>query len=221
MSNVPPPPPPGSPPPPPPPGPGVPPPPYGSPPGYGAAPQYGQPGYGVPPGYGQPPVYYQPHRQGELAGFGVRLGGYLLDGLLYGLLMIPFMIAFGVMLAVGLRDCLTDERTGEIYCNGREDVGSIVLGVLILIVGLIVVAVIYLRALATSGQTWGRRIVKIKVIAEDTGAPPGWGKAIGRTLFEMFISGYILYLGFLWMLWDDKNQTWHDKVASTLVVRTG
>ena len=39
-------------------------------------------------------------------------------------------------------------------------------------------------------------------------------------MFAGFISGQICYLGYLWMLWDGKNQTWHDKVAGTFVVRT-
>lgn len=194
------------------------------PPGYGApppAPGYGPGGYGGQPPYGgPPPAYYAAHREGELAGFGVRLGGYLLDSLLYGLLMVPFIVAFALLLAYGLRDCVTDQVTNEIYCDGREDVGSILLGALVLLIGLVVVAVVYLRALARSGQTWGCRIVKIRVIAADTGAAPGWGKAIGRSLFAGFISSNIFYLGYLWMLWDDKNQTWHDKVANTVVVRT-
>ena len=29
----------------------------------------------------------------------------------------------------------------------------------------------------------------------------------------------IFYLGYLWMLWDDKKQTWHDKVVGSSVVR--
>ena len=47
-----------------------------------AAPEPSPTAPGYPPyGYAAPPV------GGERAGFGIRLGGYLLDGLLYGLLM--------------------------------------------------------------------------------------------------------------------------------------
>jgi len=153
-----------------------------------------------------------------LAGFWKRFGGYLLDGLLYGLLLMPFVIAFVILLAVGLDECTTNTRTDELVCNGNEDVAPILIGVLVLVVGLVVVAVVYLRALATTGQTWGRRIVGIRVVDATTGAPPGWGKAIGRQLFAIFISANVFYLGYLWMLWDKQNQTWHDKVAGTLVV---
>lgn len=215
MSNVPPPPPGGTPPPPPPGHPAPPPPP---PP---AAP--GPPTYGTPAGYPTaPPPGYAPAPTnvggGNYAGFWARFGGYLLDGILYGLLLLPFMIAFFVLLAIGLDDCYTDPFTDEIVCNGREEVAPIVIGSLLMFVGFVVVVFVYLRALAKSGQTWGRKIVGIKVVRTDNGAAPGWGKAIGRTLFAGFISANIFYLGYLWMIWDGQNQTWHDKVAGTYVV---
>ena len=33
------------------------------------------------------------------------------------------------------------------------------------------------------------------------------------------VSGAVLGLGYLWMLWDAEKQTWHDKVAKTYVVK--
>jgi uncharacterized RDD family membrane protein YckC len=33
------------------------------------------------------------------------------------------------------------------------------------------------------------------------------------------VSGYVCLLGYLWMLWDDKKQTWHDKMVGSNVVR--
>jgi len=50
--------------------------------------------------------------------------------------------------------------------------------------------------------------------------PIGFGKALGRELFATVFSGQIFCLGYLWMLWDDKQQTWHDKVVGSIVVRT-
>lgn len=151
-----------------------------------------------------------------MAGFGIRLGGWLLDGLLYGLAMAPFLAAGIGLVAWGLDDCVSIDD--EIYCYGQEEVGPIAGGIAVMAVGIVVVAIIYLWALARSGQTWGRKIVGIKVVRTDDGQAPGWGKAIGRTLFS-YISAWVFYLGYLWMLWDDQKQTWHDKVAGTYVVR--
>jgi uncharacterized RDD family membrane protein YckC len=35
------------------------------------------------------------------------------------------------------------------------------------------------------------------------------------------MSGNFCFLGYLWMLWDDKNQTWHDKVVNSVVIVDG
>ena len=208
MGMPPPPPPPGqgsTPPPPPPPGVGTPPPPPGA---VATAPGY------PPYGYGAPPV------GGERAGFGIRLGGYLLDGLLYGLLIAAFVIP-GVIMGVAAFDgCTWNENTEEIICPaGKPDGALIAAAIALAVIGWLIVAFIYLRALGRSGQTWGRRIVGIKVIGETTGEPIGFGRALGRQLFAAFISGQIFYLGYLWMLWDDKKQTWHDKVVRSIVVK--
>lgn len=175
-----------------------------------------------PPSFGAPMGGLQPSGvPGDLAGFGRRLGAYLLDTVLYGLFMGVFLVVgFVLIFGVGLADCGTDPFTDEIVCNGRENVGGILAGALAILVGFVLVLVVYLRSLARTGQTWGRKIVGVRVVASSTGGAPGWGRAIGRTVFAGFISGQVCYLGYLWMLWDGKNQTWHDKVAGTFVVRT-
>ncbi len=214
-------------PPPPPPGQGPTPPPPPPPPG----PPPGTPGFGsVPPPHGA--VTTAPGHGagpsgsvgGERAGFGIRLGGYLLDSLLYGLLGLVLLIPALVMGVASFADCELDDDFGgttEIVCpGGAPDAGLLVGAVLLGVVGYLLVAFIYVRALGRTGQTWGRRIVGIKVVGEATGEPIGFGRALGRSLFAVFISAQIIYLGYLWMLWDDKKQTWHDKVVSSIVVRT-
>ena len=210
----------GMPPPPPPPGQvSTPPPP---PPGTPVQPSFGGPppppgavatAPGYPPyGYAAPPV------GGERAGFGARLGGSLLDGLLYGLLMAVFIIPGAVLIGASFQDCVTIDD--EIFCpDGSPNAGMIGGGIALIVLGFLVVAFLYLRALGKTGQTWGRKIVGIKVIGEATGEPIGFGRALGRQLFASFFSAQILYLGYLWMLWDDKKQTWHDKVVNSIVVK--
>ena len=210
----------GMPPPPPPPGQvsTPPPPPSGTPvqPSFGGPPPppgavVTAPGY-PPYGYAAPPV------GGERAGFGARLGGSLLDGLLYGLLMAVFIIPGAVLIGASFQDCVTIDD--EILCpDGSPNAGMIGGGIALIVLGFLVVAFLYLRALGKTGQTWGRKIVGIKVIGEATGEPIGFGRALGRQLFASFFSAQILYLGYLWMLWDDKKQTWHDKVVNSIVVK--
>ena len=121
------------------------------------------------------------------------------------------------MLFSSFKDCVT--VGDELVCPAGEPNGGLLAGGLVFIAAAaIIVFVLYLRALGKTGQTWGRKIVGIKVVGETTGQPIGIGKALGRQLFASFISGQILYLGYLWMLWDDKKQTWHDKVIGSIVV---
>ena len=153
------------------------------------------------------------------AGFGNRLGNYLLDALLYGVAMLIPMYIGAFMVASSLFDCdffFTDLAE----CSGETDATRFVGGVALGTLGPLLVMIGYVVQLGRTGQTWGRRIVGNKVIRVDNGDVPGIGRALGRELFAWIVSASILYLGYLWMIWDDDRQTWHDKVAGTIVVRS-
>jgi uncharacterized RDD family membrane protein YckC len=68
-----------------------------------------------------------------------------------------------------------------------------------------------------NGQTIGKKIMKIKVVRED-GKPLDYPTAIIRYI-GYIISTIPLFLGYLWVIWDDKKQGFHDKLARTLVVK--
>jgi uncharacterized RDD family membrane protein YckC len=70
---------------------------------------------------------------------------------------------------------------------------------------------------SASGQTIGKRALGIRVIDFNTGGPIGHGRALIRNLARI-LSGLFCDLGYLWMLWDKEKQTWHDKIASDVVV---
>ena len=69
-----------------------------------------------------------------------------------------------------------------------------------------------------TGQTPGDAALGIRVVDIDTGQVIGYGRAFGRVLVSI-VSGLVLVLGYLWMLWDPRKQTWHDKAVSSLPVR--
>jgi uncharacterized RDD family membrane protein YckC len=68
-----------------------------------------------------------------------------------------------------------------------------------------------------SGQTIGKRALGIRVIDFRAGGPIGFARGLGRTAARI-LSGLVCYLGYFWMLWDGEKQTWHDKLATTVVV---
>jgi uncharacterized RDD family membrane protein YckC len=69
----------------------------------------------------------------------------------------------------------------------------------------------------TTGQTPGDAALSIRVVGKDDGVPIGYGRAFVRWLVSL-VSGVVILLGYLWMLWDGEKQTWHDKAANSVVV---
>lgn len=67
------------------------------------------------------------------------------------------------------------------------------------------------------GATIGKNIVGIKVIGED-GSKPSLGNIAIRETFGKLISGVVLGIGYFVMVFSEKKQTWHDKLAKTIVV---
>lgn len=70
-----------------------------------------------------------------------------------------------------------------------------------------------------SGQTVGKKVMNIRVIDFLNGGPIDPGRALIRYLARI-ISSIPCGLGYFWMLWDPEKQTWHDKLANTVVVPT-
>jgi uncharacterized RDD family membrane protein YckC len=68
-----------------------------------------------------------------------------------------------------------------------------------------------------TGQTLGKRAMGIRVYDFRVGGPIGYGRGLLRYVGKI-ISSIPFLLGFLWMLWDREKQTWHDKIATTVVV---
>lgn len=69
----------------------------------------------------------------------------------------------------------------------------------------------------STGQTMGKKALGIRVVDLAGGGSIGYGRAFIRYIGR-FVSGLVLLLGYLWMLWDKEKQTWHDKFANSVVV---
>jgi uncharacterized RDD family membrane protein YckC len=67
------------------------------------------------------------------------------------------------------------------------------------------------------GKTIGKMIMGITVIGDD-GGRIDIVKAFTRRAFSFFSASFF-FIGYLWALFDTNSQTWHDKIAGTLVVK--
>ena len=69
----------------------------------------------------------------------------------------------------------------------------------------------------TTGQSFGKKIVGLKVVGEQTGQVIGAGMGILRWLCH-FVDSLICFVGWLFPLWDAKKQTIADKIMKTVVI---
>ncbi|MGJ9423246.1 RDD family protein [Aeromicrobium sp. CF3.5] len=188
------------------------------------------PGYNPPPGEASAPAYEGPisnhpmqsgpPNPGAYASWGSRLGAYLIDGLLTTLI-IAVPVAAGLIWAFVDSDVdpVTDELTGV---NG--------LGILVAVLGFLagfafdIWNKIFRQGRRT--QSIGKKLLGIKVVSLNHGGPIGAASALGRWAMQVIVPGAIPFAGFVYVLvdglfplWDDKSQSVHDKVISSVVVR--
>jgi uncharacterized RDD family membrane protein YckC len=70
----------------------------------------------------------------------------------------------------------------------------------------------------STGQTPGKKMMSLKVVKADGGAILTPGEAVVRYIGQI-ISGIVVLLGYLWVIWDPKHEAWHDKIAGTKVIK--
>ena len=68
------------------------------------------------------------------------------------------------------------------------------------------------------GATPGKRIVRTRVVDQDTGGPIGYRRALVRRIVYL-VGGIAFYIDWVWLLFDRRKQALHDKAARSLVVK--
>jgi uncharacterized RDD family membrane protein YckC len=133
----------------------------------------------------------------KLATLDKRVFAYLIDEIILSLLVI-FVIS----------DSL----------SGNESAEEVILFVDSLLLQFLVVKFVY-QALFVSlyGATAGKIVMGIKVIGADTIVNATLNQALIRASIRI-LSESLFFLGYIWGIFDPYKQTWHDKVARTIVI---
>lgn len=142
----------------------------------------------------------------EKAGFGGRFVAYLVDNILVGLIS---TVLFGCC-------------AGPAYLLGGQDedvfIALIVVISCLWVAGLFIIQFVYFGYFwSKRGQSPGKMLLDIKV-EKDDGSMLSFFEAGLRGTFGYWLSSVIFYLGFLWALFDENKETWHDKIFSTQVM---
>lgn len=168
---------------------------------------------GYPPQFPQAPPggAWSPPLRSDYAHWGRRVGAYLIDfaPTYVGLIFFWVWYVQFIFRMIGAAQTQTFPTT---------DIVSpvLIIGVVIILLGY--VYIIWNRYFLDGrrGQTLGKRALKIRLISETTGEPIGALNAFLRDLVHTLDGAS--YVGYLWPLWDDKRQTFADKLMKTIVV---
>lgn len=90
---------------------------------------------------------------------------------------------------------------------------------LVNLLGFVAQMVYYVGLTHKKGATLGKMAVGIRVQRQSDGQNLTLVEAFLREVVGKFVSGIPLGLGYFWMLWDQNKQTWHDKIAKSVVVK--
>jgi len=150
----------------------------------------------------QPPI--DPSR---LASVPRRFGALLIDGLLPLLTYIPILAVIGPLYPSLL--------VGDVTPDTLATMGYAGVVFYVALLGYMAYALVQMG----QGRSPGKRILGLRVIYQRSGEPAGFWRMMLREVIGKWVSAIVLYLGFLWAIWDKQRQGWHDKIANTVVVR--
>lgn len=142
----------------------------------------------------------------EYAGFWLRVGAYIIDAILLGI--VGGII--GGIFGAGLGAAASSGADAESFLAG----GSLLLNLISIVIG-----VAYFAGMESSSwqATLGKKAVGI-VVTDLNGNRISLGKAVGR-YFAKILSTIILLIGYLMVAFTDKKQGLHDMLAGTLVLK--
>lgn len=140
-------------------------------------------------------------KQVVLASIGLRCGAFLLDYILTLLILaVTVLLAYFVKRRLQLNE------------------GA---NVVLLIGYLCTAAVLFLNLIyfaERTGQSFGKRFIGIRIVRAD-GRRPDFRDLALRHCIGYPLAILCVGIGILWMIWDRKQQGWHDKLSGTLVVK--
>ena len=193
-----------------------PPPPAANTYGYGQAPSRGAQGGGQV-AVGSLP--YVQHHFGPVTNFGDRILPGLVDMVL-GLVGIIPVIAGVIVMAASSTPSGYDEY-GNWESGGASGAG-VGIGLLLMFLGMALAIGIWIWnrvfKMGNTGQSVGKKMFGLKLINATTGQPIGAGQSFVRELIHG-LANQVIYLSYLWMLWDPNRQTLGDMVVKSAVIK--
>jgi uncharacterized RDD family membrane protein YckC len=158
------------------------------------------------------PQYLGP--QPTYAGFWIRVVARIIDAFVVG---IPFGILFGAFAVAGGAFAGHTDSSNQ----GAQTAAAAMFGggfLLLWLFAAVAQVGYWIYFWGASGATLGMRLLHLKVVDANTGAPIGYARATVRFLMSI-VNSWACYLGWIWVAFDPRKQGWHDKVANSVVLQ--
>lgn len=136
-----------------------------------------------------------------------RLLASFIDGFIIG------VINFTLSMSISLSNLASEVGTPD---EVAESI-ALLLSLIIALLSTSLNILYYVGFLIKKGATPGKMALGLVVVKEDQ-SKLSFGSAILRETIGKFVSALVLGLGYLWVIWDERKQGWHDKIAGTIVV---
>ena len=145
----------------------------------------------------------------KLASVGKRWAAIIMDGVIVALPTMIMMNIAGAFAALETAMLSADDALiAEAFSQFQND---------FIVMNLLVSAAYNLFFMTRfNGQTPGKMMLGLRAVKKN-GRPLTFADALLRNVIGYTLSGMFL-LGYLWALFDRESQTWHDKLAGTVVI---
>lgn len=156
----------------------------------------------------------------EYAGFGDRFFAMLADSIIFSLLAVAIFYSYSFFVQVNIptwdANLFTLPQLNTTFPPFINNHIQALFSIEIRDIISLILTVIFWKYF---GATLGKMSCSIKIVDAKTGNSPSTLRFIIR-YFSYLISALPLLLGFIWAIFDKRKQTWHDKLAGTIVIKT-
>jgi uncharacterized RDD family membrane protein YckC len=144
--------------------------------------------------------------EGHYAGFVSRLFAFGIDALVIVLIVSAIGVIFSIIDNIFILP--SSSGGGPIQIDPLSALSGLFMSI---------IATVYFPFFwVFTGHTPGMFLMGLTTVTLDGGSVSFW-RAVVRTV-GFFLSAFVFFLGFLWILIDNRRQGWHDKMAGTCVI---
>lgn len=125
---------------------------------------------------------------------------------------IPVMVLWSTMFGA-IVTAIFSSFSYDINSDYSYGAGTVSLISVVLLLAFVIAEIVFY----TQGRSIGKALLGMRVVTAKDGKPLGAGWMLFREIIVKQASG-VLLLGYIWILIDDYNRSWHDLILQTYVI---